>query len=411
MEMARRQYAIAGVTLIGGGFVAAMPAWLPVSLMPQVTSPAVQLASSDAAVDGFLSSVITEFNDASAGSTQLFDNFALAPFVGAQQGTVDGFGYLQDLINGTSFDTVLGDIQTQLTDVLSSFALVGADADTISTTTGLTLDGLHSLVFQELPTFLPASDAASLTPVLDFLASPASGLLISLLGPVISPEVSLLNSADAISTALQAGDSSTAFQDLLAAPVDAIGSIFNGATVDLDSLVPLVNDSGFLPAGDSISSLSFAFGGLLTGGAVGDTWNVSTGSIDAAGGSILNSLGMDLNVLLNGTPISLDLAANPVGPIGALEGFDQAVGLLLGDNWTGKGVTPGDPLAGLTFPTIPDADVTDAAGASTVNLSDLLGDFSGLNDLGANLSAEAAASLSSLTDVPHELVSGLLSLF
>jgi hypothetical protein len=410
MEMAVRPYAVAGMALISGGVVAALPVFLPAQLTPQVKSSAVQLTASDDALDGLLSSIVTQFNDASADSTQLFDNFALAPFVGAQQATVDGFGYLQDLINGTSFDTVLGDIQTQLTDVLSSFALVGADADTISTTTGLTMDGLHSLVFQELPTFLPASDATSLTPVLDFLASPASGLLMAALGPAISPEVSLLNSADAISAAIQAGDTSTALQDLLAAPVNAIGSVLTGATLDLDALVPAVNDSGFLPAGDSISSLSLAFGGLLTGGAVGDTWNVSTGSIDAAGGSIFNSLGMDLNVLLNGTPISLDLAANPVGPIGALEGFDQAVGLLLGDNWTGKGVTPGDPLAGLTFPTIPDTDVTEPA-ASSLNLSDLLGDFSGLNDLGTNLSADAAASLSSLTDLPHELVNGLLSLF
>ncbi|UMB72118.1 outer membrane porin GjpA [Mycobacterium paraterrae] len=408
--MVLRPYAIAGLTLISGGAVAAVPVLWPVAQVPEVKSMPVELASSDTAIDSFLSAVVAGFNAGEANATQLFDNFALAPFVGAQQGTVDGFGYLQDLINGTSFDTVLGDIQAQLTDVLSSFALVGASSDTISTTTGLTLDTLHSLVFQELPSFLPASDAATLTPVLDFLASPASGILIGALGPVISPEVSLLNSVEAISSAVQAGDTTTAFDDLLAAPVNAIGSIFNGATLDLDPLVPLVNDSGFLPAGDSVSSLSFAFGGLLSGGAVGDTWNVSTGAIHAAGGSLFNSVGMDLNLEFNGIPLTLDLTANPVGPVGALEGFDQAVGLLLGDNWTGKGVTPGDPLAGLTFPTIPVADVSpDAAGS--LNLSDLLGDFSGLNDLGGTLSTDLTASLSSLTDLSHELVNGLLSVF
>jgi hypothetical protein len=407
MEMALRPYAFAGVALIGGGVVAAVPV-LPIPQLPNVKSAAVQLTSSDADVDTFLTSFVTEFDDASANSTQLFDNFALAPFVGAQQATVNGFDYLQDLINGTSFDTVLGDIQTNLTNVLSAFPLIDASTTTTTDTTGMTLDALHSLVFGQLPGMLPAGTPAAVTEVLDFLASPASGMLIGTLGPVISPEVALLNSADAISAAVQAGDSSTALQDLLAAPADVLGSFFNGATLNLDALVPAVNDSGFLPAGDSISALSFAFGGLLSPGTVGDTFKAATGSIHAVGGSIFNSLGIDLNVLLGTTPISLDLAANPVGPLGAVEGFDELVGILLGDNWNGKGASAGSPLAGLTFPTLPD---TDAAAASSVNLTDLLGDFSGLNDMGSGLSVEAANSLSSLVDLPHELATGLLSLF
>ena len=408
MEMALRPYAFAGVALIGGGVVAALPVGLPIPHLPNVKSEAVQLTASDADIDSFLTSVVTEFNDASANSTQLFDNFALAPFVGAQQATVNGFDYLQDLINGTSFDTVLGDIQTNLTNVLSAFPLIDASTTTTTDTTGMTLDALHSLVFGQLPSMLPAGTPAAVTEVLDFLASPASGMLIGTLGPVISPEVALLNSADAISAAVQAGDSSTALQDLLAAPADVLGSFFNGATLNLDALVPAVNDSGFLPAGDSISALSFAFGGLLSPGTVGDTFKAATGSIHAVGGSIFNSLGIDLNVLLGTTPISLDLAANPVGPLGAVEGFDELVGILLGDNWNGKGASAGSPLAGLTFPTLPD---TDAAAASSVNLTDLLGDFSGLNDMGSGLSVEAANSLSSLVDLPHELATGLLSLF
>jgi hypothetical protein len=407
MEMDLRPYAFAGVALIGGGVVAAVPV-LPIPHLPNVNSAAVQLTASDADIDSFLTSFGTEFNDASANSTQLFDNFALAPFVGAQQATVDGFGYLQDLINGTSFDTVLGDIQTNLTNVLSAFPLIDASTTTTTDTTGMTLDALHSLVFGQLPGMLPAGTPAAVTEVLNFLASPASGFLIGALGPLVSPEVALFNSVESIVTAFQADDSTTALQDLAALPANVLGSFFNGATLNLDSLVPAVNDAGLLPAGDSISALSFAFGGLLSPGAVGDTFKAATGSIHAVGGSIFNSLGIDLNVLLGTTPISLDLAANPVGPLGAAEGFDELVGILLGDNWNGKGASAGSPLAGLTFPTLPD---TDAAAASSVNLADLLGDFSGLNDLGTGLSTEAATSLSSLVDVPQDLVHGLLSLF
>lgn len=405
IESGRRGYPIASVALLTCGVVAASPMARPLPALPDVRTAAVQLTAGE---DDFLSSWITQFNDASADATKLADNFLLAPFVGAQQATVNGFDDLQGLINGTTnFDTVLGDIQTQLTDVLSAFTLIDASADTTSTTLGTTLDFSHGLVFNELPSFLPASTPAAVTDVLDFLASPASGILIGALGPFISPDVALLNSAEAISTAVQAGDTSTALQDLLATPADVFGSFFNGATLNLDALVPAVNDSGFLPAGDSVSALSFAFGGLLSPGAVNDTWTASTGSIDAAGGSIFNSLGLDLNVLLGTTPLSLDLPANPVGPIGAAEGFDQLVGLLLGDSWTGKGAIAGNPLSGLTFPTLPDA----AATAASVNLADLLGDSSGLNDLGTSLSVDAATSLSSLVDVPQELVTGLLSLF
>jgi hypothetical protein len=405
IESGRRGYPIASVALLTCGVVAASPMARPLPALPDVRSAAVQLT---AGADDLLTPWITQFNDGELGSTQLFDNFFLAPFVGAQQATVNGFDYLQDLINGTSLSTVLGDIQTNLTNVLSSFALIDASAATIKTTTGVTLDSLHSLVFGQLPSMLPAGTPAAVTEVLDFLASPASGILIGALGPFISPEVALFNSVESIVTAFQADDSTTALQDLAALPANVLGSFFNGATLNLDSLVPLVNDSGFLPAGDSVSALSFAFGGLLSGGSVADSWTASTGTIDAAGGSIFNSLGIDLNVLLGTTPITLDLAANPVGPNGAAEGFDQIVGLLLGDGWSGKNATAGPPLSGLTFPTLPD---TDATAASSVNLTDLLSDFSGLNDLGGNLSVDATNSLSSLVDLPHELVTGLLSLF
>ena len=405
VESGLRGYPVASVALLTCGVVAASPMARPLPALPDVRSAAVELT---AGADDLLTPWITQFNDVSADMTRLSDNFFLAPFVGSQQATVDGFGYLQDLINGTSLSTVLGDIQTQLTTVGTAFALTDASSATTSMTTGMTLDSLHSVVFGQLPSMLPAGTPAVVTQLLDFLASPASGMIMGALGPVISPEVALFNSVESIATAFQASDSTTALQDLAALPANVLGSFFNGATLNLDALVPAVNGAGLLPAGDSISALSLAFGGLLSPGAVADTFKASTGSIHAVGGSIFNSLGIDLNVLLGTTPISLDLAANPIGPIGAAESFDELVGILLGDNWTGKGAIAGNPLSGLTFPTLPD---TDAAAASSVNLTDLLSDFSGLNDLGSSLSVEATNSLSSLVDLPQELATGLLSLF
>ena len=111
---------------------------------------------------------------------------------------------------------------------------------------------------------LPAGvDPATVTQVLDVLASPASGLLIGAVGPVISPGVALLNSALAVGAALQASDPSAALSDLLDAPANVVNAFFNGADLDLDALVPLIAKSGFLPAGTTINALDYAFGGLL----------------------------------------------------------------------------------------------------------------------------------------------------
>lgn len=62
-------------------------------------------------------------------------------------------------------------------------------------------------------------------------------------------------------------------------------------------------------------------------------------TIPSVGGSIFNSLGLDIKFA--GIPISVEGEA--VGPIGALQGLSQTVGVLLGsgwDDWDGKEMHP-----------------------------------------------------------------------
>ena len=88
------------------------------------------------------------------------------------------------------------------------------------------------LMFSEIPGFLPASDAAEITPIINFLASPASGIIMGDLGPDIAPWVALCNS-------ITAGDD---FNTTLA---DMAGAFFNGADLNLDSLIPTIERVGF----------------------------------------------------------------------------------------------------------------------------------------------------------------------
>jgi hypothetical protein len=289
------------------------------------------------------------FTTASTNASTLADNFLLAPGVGLQQAIVNEVGFLKEVINDpSSIGTVLQQIATNAQTVASGLTGVGASAATNTAAQAHSVDGLHGALLSLLPTMLPAGiDPATVTQLLDVLASPASGLLIGAVGPVISPAVALLNSALAVGAALQASDPSTALQDLLNVPANVVGSIFNGADLNLDALVPLIAKSGLLPASTTISALDFAFGGLLSVGSVSQGTYTQDGTITpitTPGGSILNSLGLTVNL---GT-LTLPIASHAVGPIGALESISQTVGVLLGDHWDGKHAVQTPPLSTLS---------------------------------------------------------------
>src|SRR5690625_4741950 len=161
---------------------------------------------------------------------------------------------------------------------------------------------------------LPADlDADQLMPLVNFLASPLSGLIIGSMGPWLSPWVALMNG-------IQDGDG---FNEIMA---NMSGAFFNGADLNLDALAPLINSLGLLPDGSEIHHIDLALGGLLTPGMVAAAPNLVPGTGDeiaAPGGSILNSLGLNLDISFQGIPITADVTGHAVGPIGAWEGWMQ----------------------------------------------------------------------------------------
>lgn len=368
-QVATHHWITAGVAV--AGLIAVAPGVNPVlpHLQHELQASAVRLTA------GWdpLAAWQNAFNTASGNASTIADNFLLAPGVGLQQAIVNQVGYLNQVLNDpSSLGTVLTQIASNAQTVASGLTGVNANAATATAANAHSVDTLHGILASTLPTMLPPDvDAATVTQILNVLESPLSGLLIGAVGPVISPGVALLNTVLAVGAALQASDPSAALSNLLDAPANMVNAFFNGADLNLDALAPLINKSGILPAGTTINALDYAFGGLLSVGSVSQGTYTQGGTLNPGittpGGSILNSLGLNITTDALGVPLTLDIPSHAVGPLGALESISQTVGVLLGDHWDGKKAVQVPPLSGLHFPTLSDtAEDPAAVNAATV---------------------------------------------
>jgi hypothetical protein len=374
LQSALKPYATAGVAILGASFLAVTPVATPASSLSAVRDVAL---TADGSVFGdFMAPWLAQYNIAAENATVLANNFYLAPGVGLQQIIANLTDYAQQLADDpTKLAAITMQMQEDLKAVNDAYTLWDAGQSTIDATTLHTVNASdlstlffgHDLILQLLPQFLPADvDPELVTPIVNFMASPASAMIMGMLGPSLSPWVALMNS-------ISDGDG------LNETMANMVGAYFNGATLNLDSLLPLIADSGFLPEGTTISHLEFALGGLFTTGSVGqhayelfDSSGNVVHSIQAVGGSMFNALGLTLGTsILPG--LTIELAGQPVGPIAAWEAWSQTVaGLLDGGKgvspwaWDGKnGGTPPPalpPLTGGSLPLIP-TDIFDDGGA------------------------------------------------
>jgi hypothetical protein len=97
-------------------------------------------------------------------------------------------------------------------------------------------------------------------PITNFLNSHASGVLLGLLGPILSPVLQLGNSVGAIVGSLQTGDFLGAINELINIPVNVVNAFLNGVgVVDVTGLI-----ATFATLPDSITQVTVNLGGLLT---------------------------------------------------------------------------------------------------------------------------------------------------
>ncbi|MDH6198510.1 hypothetical protein M2272_005169 [Mycobacterium frederiksbergense] len=359
MNLALRPYVTAGVALVGASVIAATPV---INTAPDIQSRAVSTAVElTALTDGLVDPWIEQFNTAAANATKLANAYFLAPGPALQQAIVNQAGYLNTILNNpASIGTVIQTISTNAQNVLKGLTYIGLDTGTFQLGRRLlqSNDYIHTVMAQYFPLYLPPDmDPQTVqlaSRVVALLATPLSGVLIGLAGPIVSPAVALLNSVQAIAGELGT-DPAAALHTLMATPANVVGAFFNGATLDLSAVLPLVN--GSMPEGTSIDALSVAFGGLLTAGTTAQSpaGESPIGGPGSIGGSILNSVGITVTRTdIFGNPSTQVISGHPVGPLGALAKLSQIVAKELG--WNGKG----NPLTNLKFPEIDQGTATDA---------------------------------------------------
>lgn len=335
MHESLRPIAAAGVALTAAAAIVVAPAIAPSPPDIQVPRiPAAQIALT--AETDVLSRWVEVFNSSTANATTVSQFLFEAPGTALQQAIVNQVGYLGDVLNDPGS---IGDVVQAMGENLQkafSWATMQGLPDDINdpglvTVLALSNDASHTLISALMPNFLPEGTPEFVTPLVHFLASPISGVLIGLAGPLVSPAVAALNS-------IMAGD-------LLNLPANVVDGFLNGATLSLDVLLPVINGAGVLPEGTTFDKLGISFGGLLSPGTTANT--VPVGEVvgeGGIGGSIFSSLDLAITTDALGFPFTLQAPGVPVGPIGALASLSQIVAGAIG--WDGEG----NPLSKLTFP-------------------------------------------------------------
>ncbi len=345
MNEALHPYATAGTAMVGASMIAIAPVATPLPDISQVRD--VQLTGTS----DILSIPFNTFQDALTND----GNLSLA-FVDANNALVDAIQTNPDWFSALTNPHELFGALTFLAGDQKNFLNPLAEFTTSlpSGTGGLGAPDfflgnflLYGLLTNQggplLPGIIPEIPAP-IPEIAQVAASPLSGLLLGAVSPMVAPLVPFLNPFMELIADIQSGtspDIGQLAQELLAAPLNSINAFFNGDTLDLDALVPLVNQAGLLPEGTSIVDLSVAFGGLLSPGEVGGTLDaLSQPELPPpllGGGSILNALGITISAVnpVDPTlpPIVLQFGPGEgVGPYGALIGLERVIAELLSGN-------------------------------------------------------------------------------
>lgn len=329
-NVVRSPWIVAGAALVGAGAIAATPVAAPLAAVSAGQAPTVALTA-DFDPFGAWQDV---FDTAKTNATALWDHMSETPMVAGQQ-------LIYDLMHGVSTDPQA---------VIDAVVQPSMQTDLTISPLLLSNDALQALITLVMPQYMPEDfplTTDELTPILSFLASPLSGVLIGALGPSISPLVALGNSVSEISTALSGDnpDWTAALQEMANIPANMVGGLLNGATLNLDALLPSLTEAGLLPADLDVTALSYTFGGLLSPGLTGTDVEgfikeISDGSSPGIGGSIINGLGLTTGLM--GFP--LEVEGQGVGLLGAWQSLQEIIAMALG--WDGVGDPLDDVAAG-----------------------------------------------------------------
>jgi hypothetical protein len=290
MHVAPRSYLTAGVAALSAGAIAltsVQPLPPGSDLAPALRSAvAVDLA---AAIDPFTPWIDT-IQAASANISGLVNTWAEQPLPIVQQVGTNLGTYLAEL---PAIGTIIGQVVANVGNAARAPFAVDLN----------TLDPAHTGVYNLLPQVAPDLPQG----LLDFLTTSVSGLLIGLIGPVLSPVLALGSSIRSAVVALQTSDWAGAVNELINIPAVMVNAFLNGGpTIDVTALL-----ASSVPPPSVLNSATIALGGLLSQG-----W------------SIFNAVALDASVklspLLPAIPVVVP-AGPPAGVFGSLIAMTNSI--------------------------------------------------------------------------------------
>lgn len=328
MHTTLRPFATAGVALVGATAIAITPV-APTTLATdmRVASPAVQLT---AAVDP-ITPWLEVFNNSEVNFANLVNTWLQAPAPVLQQVIANQIGYLSQL---PDFPAIIEQMVANLGAAIHTpFAI---DPSTLENTQNADKPLSH----RSLWTILEALGADSpippeLQPLINFSTTYTSGILLGLVGPVISPVLALAASVTAIVENLTGAtpDLQAAFNTLINTPATMVDAFLNGGqSVDITPVLDAIGLSLNIPDLADMNSVGITFGGLLS-----------------PGGSIFNALSFDM--LVAGS-IPVNIPGNGPGFVGSIIGLTNAIAKAIG--WDGVGNPLAPPLTTPETPETPD---------------------------------------------------------
>ncbi|WP_156628746.1 hypothetical protein [Mycobacterium sp. 1274756.6] len=356
---AQRPWVAAGVALTAASMVAATPVAAPT--LQQVAFPDIELVAQDLLGDtaGNLTNLIDYFAGANPTNFLVPRVEVGAPFPIMQQIIANQIGYLGQVLQnpgdiGTVFETMFGNLQAGIA------APFGEFGDSLATGGALTVYGLPTVTLPVLGTIDPNAaiegfiatligadnlsrlglfdsnlvdvlqsvlGVGGLDGLFNFTASPISGLMLGVMGPVLGPMIALAND---IGTVFDGNPAA-----LLGIPEHMLYAFLNGG--ETLSLVDLVENVFGI---DLSPTLDLGLLGELTLGV--DEAGVALGGILGGPGSLFNALTAQAGVVYD-PPIlgefdgGIKWLGDGAGPLGSLLAGQNSIadaisnGTLLGD--------------------------------------------------------------------------------
>lgn len=150
-------------------------------------------------------------------------------------------------------------------------------------------------------------DSSSMEGLLEFLASPMSGIILGIFTPYIGAGLALVDDTMAIIESLGNGEIFEAFQIALSEPADFLDALLNGYG-PVEVSIPV---SAVFPGTDSDDMIT----------------SINLGGLFSQGGSLFNSLGIDGG--------DSAVSGVPFGEFGSLVSIQEGIAVALG--WDGDG--------------------------------------------------------------------------